>query len=287
MAGIIVLLLVILPCQFACSDSPLRYIQNDAIKLGINLESGGAIGYFSLRAKDRNLLNRYDRGRFIQQSYYGDQDGSVWRDKPWCWNPVQGGDWQGNSAKILASSFQADQLTIVTQPRHWASGKLLTDTVMRMHVTLEGPVAHIKYSFHYKGHQAHARRAQELPAVFVDYALPNLVFYRGDRPWQNALLTRLVPNWPNEYHSINEPWAAYVDEHDWGLGIYSERMSKLTCYRYRGDQKTGSMAAATSYLAPIEQLAIGPGFHLSYQASITIGKLNVIRARFYDLHQQN
>ena len=93
--------------------------------LGINLESGGAIGSFPLCSfplcsRDRNLLNRYDRGRFIQQSYYLDQDGSFWRDKPWCWNPIPGADWQGNSAKILTSAFQADQLTIVTQPRDWA-----------------------------------------------------------------------------------------------------------------------------------------------------------------------
>lgn len=31
------------------------------------------------------LRCRYDCGRFIQQSYYGRQDGSDWNGKPWRW----------------------------------------------------------------------------------------------------------------------------------------------------------------------------------------------------------
>jgi hypothetical protein len=30
----------------------------------------------------------------LQQSYYGDADGSSWNGQPWCYNPVQGGSWQ-------------------------------------------------------------------------------------------------------------------------------------------------------------------------------------------------
>lgn len=31
----------------------------------------------------------YDCGRYIQQSYYGKEDGSNWNGTPWRWNPVQ------------------------------------------------------------------------------------------------------------------------------------------------------------------------------------------------------
>ncbi len=63
------------------------------MKIGVDLSSGGSIFWFSELPGDRNLLNHADRGRFIQQSYYGKADGSMWAKKPWHWNPVQGGDY--------------------------------------------------------------------------------------------------------------------------------------------------------------------------------------------------
>ena len=49
------------------------FLENDHLRIGINLDSGGAIFYFSRRDPERNLLNYHDTGRFIQQSYYGDK----------------------------------------------------------------------------------------------------------------------------------------------------------------------------------------------------------------------
>jgi hypothetical protein len=77
------------------------YLDNGQIRLGVKKTSGCAIGYFSAAASAKNLLNNFDRGRFVQQSYYGDPDGSFWAGKPWRWNPVQGGGWQGGGAKLL------------------------------------------------------------------------------------------------------------------------------------------------------------------------------------------
>jgi hypothetical protein len=34
------------------------------------------------------------QGRLLQQSFYGCVDGSCWANRPWLWNPVQGGSWQ-------------------------------------------------------------------------------------------------------------------------------------------------------------------------------------------------
>ncbi len=125
-----------------------------------------------------------------------------------------------------------------------------------------------------------------LAAVFVDYALKNLVFYRGTEPWKKRPLSRTVPGWPNEYHDLTESWAAYVDDKNWGLGIYTDNMHHITCYRYRGDEKAGPDAGACSYLAPVEQMKIGPGFRFKYHVAITIGQLENIRSRFYTLHSE-
>lgn len=66
------------------------YIDNGQVKLGVDRDRGACIGYFSESSPERNLLNHYDTGRFVQQSYYGDADGSTWAGNPWHHNPVQG-----------------------------------------------------------------------------------------------------------------------------------------------------------------------------------------------------
>ena len=55
-----------------------RFLDNGRIRIGIDRSSGAAIFHFSESTTQRNVLNHYDRDRFIQQSYYGDADGSDW-----------------------------------------------------------------------------------------------------------------------------------------------------------------------------------------------------------------
>jgi hypothetical protein len=49
--------------------------------------SGGAVSWLGRGGSGENLLNAFDCGRFLQQSYYGIEDGSDWNGKPWRWNP--------------------------------------------------------------------------------------------------------------------------------------------------------------------------------------------------------
>ncbi len=73
------------------------YLDNGTVRIGIDKSRGACIGYFGESKTGRNLLNHYDEGRFVQQSYYGQKDGSDWHGKPWVYNPVQGGSWDANS----------------------------------------------------------------------------------------------------------------------------------------------------------------------------------------------
>ena len=77
------------------------YLDNGAIRIGVDRSRGAAIGFLALSSDRRNLLNHHDEGRFIQQSYYGDPDGSMWEKKPWVYNPVQGGSYKGEDARTL------------------------------------------------------------------------------------------------------------------------------------------------------------------------------------------
>lgn len=258
-------------------------LDNGSIRLGVDKGSGASVFFLGESKTKRNLLNHADRGRFVQQSFYGATDGSKWSQKPWRWNPVQGGNWKGKPSFL--ESFKSDKTSLYSKtiPHHWAGEHLIRSVRMEQWIKLKGKIAEIKFRFTYHGDTAHPKAHQELPAVFMDYALPNLVFYNGDKPWTGDTLTRVVPGWPNELQKSTEHWAAYLDENNWGCGVYFPGTSSLTTYRNQGPP--GPVGSGCSYLAPIRTLAITKGMRLNYQVYFTIGTVEEIRTRFAQIRK--
>lgn len=252
------------------------YLDNGDVRLGVKSTSGAAIGYFSPSKSDRNLINHHDHGRLVQQSYYGDADGSKWAGKPWRWNPVQGGDYRGAAARVLELRVEPPaRLYANTLPKHWATGADLPDVTMEQWITLAGKVAHARYRMSYSGDAKHAEADQEIPAVFIDPSLDTLVRYADDAPWTGGELRRSRPGWPNEYHDVPENWAAYVGEDGAGVGVYVPAAERITAYRF-GDGGPD----ACSYVAPLTRFAIAPGFVFEYDLYLTLGTAADIREAF-------
>jgi hypothetical protein len=272
------LALSLLPLVAAAAGPKEKFLSNGELKIGVDLDSGGSIFWFSELPADRNLLNHHDRGRFIQQSYYGKPDGSKWVDKPWRWNPVQGGDYRGKPARVLETRQDKNGLYVKSVPVHWAGGEELGDCVMEEWISLRGKVAEIRFRFTYAGGDAHPPAHQELPAVFVDHALEDLVFYQGARPWTGAPLSREKPGWPNEARQADEEWAGYLGPDGRGLGVHFPGTTRLTSYRYPGP--AGPQGAGCSYFAPVRTMRIVPGFVHDYTLHLTIGSAPEMRERF-------
>ena len=279
------LLAAIQPAQAAREPLKPEYLENDKVRIGVDLGAGGGIFYFSQKSPERNLLNHFDKGRFIQQSYYGVADGSDWNKKPWRWTPVQGGGWKDEPAKGLEYSNAGGKLYVKSRPKHWATGEDIDDAVMEEWIELRGNVAAIHFKFSYTGTVSHPATHQELPAFFADYDLPNLTLYTGSKPWTGAELTRKVPGPTNEGARADESWAAYLDDAGWGIGAYFPDKTHLTSYRVRGDGKAGPAGSACTYFAPIETMAITPGFVYEYDLFITIGDVAKMRETFQTIHE--
>jgi len=117
---------LVLCCAFLACGGERKpdgaFLDNGTVRLGVDLGAGGSIFYFAQSTTQRNLLNHRDLGRFIQQSYYGKKDGSLWAKKPWCWNPVQGGGYKGQQARLLEKKIEKETLYIRSMPKHWATG---------------------------------------------------------------------------------------------------------------------------------------------------------------------
>ncbi|MFN9719021.1 MAG: hypothetical protein ACK58L_10030 [Planctomycetota bacterium] len=267
------------------TDDPddMVWLSNAEVKVGLKKSSGGAIAWISASGSDRNLINAWDRGRLVQQSWYGMSDGSDWNGKPWRWNPVQGGDWKGRSSSILDQKHDALRSFVRTRPVHWATGADLHDCEMEQTIELKNSLIHIVCQFVYSGSLSHPLHHQELPALFVNADLDTLVLYDGDQPWKNGPLTRRAPGFPNEYGRITEHWVAWVDQTDHGVGLFVPVADEVTFYRFPApSDRVGSETHASwcSYVAHIRSLAVTPGFRYSYDVWITTGSVEEIRDRF-------
>lgn len=288
---IILLVILIVPNLLLGQDlyetnKQYRFIDNGILRLGVDLSGGGSIFYIAESATKRNLLNHFDKGRFVQQSYYGKNDGSMWAKKPWRWNPVQGGGYKGEGAKIIKAKYKKASLKLSSIPKHWATGKDINDMIMKQEINIKDSVIHIKYQMVYNGKDKHPAVHQELPAIFVDYALNNLYRYDGDKEWKWDTCKNVIPGWPNEGYNITENWAAYIDNNGWGIGFYIPGTDHITAYRFDGDKKTGPNGGACSYFAPIRTFSVSDVKKFEYDVYITIGYKDQIRTRFYEIHKQ-
>lgn len=254
------------------------FLDNGTIRLGVDTNAGGCIAFFGESATGRNLLNSYDLGRYIAQSYYGGPDGSRWDAQPWRWNPVQGGDWRGNPTKLLVFTRTATNLHSRTLPKHWASGEDIPELVMEQWITLAGRTARIRYQAVYSGATNHASHHQELPALYFDNALSNFVYYTGDAPWTGGPLVRRTPGPKNEYVQRPEQWTACVDAADWGVGVLTPGTTRMTCFFIPGPG--GPKGSGCSYFAPIRTMAVTNGFRFAYDMHLTIGTSAQIRDTF-------
>jgi hypothetical protein len=252
------------------------YLDNGQVRLGVDMTRGACIGWFSESGSSDNVLNAYDAGRYVQQSYYGDTDSSDWNGKPWRYNPVQGGSWRNEASVVLESKVEKESLYAKTRSRHWATGKLLDEVTLEQWLRLDGKLARLRFRMTYTGTQEHTPRHQELPAVFVRPSLDTLVFVN-----EPGMLERKQPGFPNESFKLGEPWAAWVDATGQGMGIWCPHAKEITCYRVRNGNK-----GDCSYLAPLQTFALKPGLVFEYETALVIGSLGEIRATFQAMKSQ-
>ncbi len=262
------------------NSSDWIYLENLNLKLGILKSHGGAIAYLSSAGSNENLLNHYDHGRLVQQSYYGDSDGSKWVDKPWRYNPVQGGDYQGKAAELVEYNTTSTSVYCRTTPRHWANGDLLSECSMEQWTELNEKHVKIHFKFTYQGQHTHKATHQETPAVFVSPRLKTLSWYQGEHPWTSADLSSRKPGWPNESLQLQENWAAYVDENNFGVGVYVPKSHEATSYFFAGGNNSDC-----SYIAPLQTFDLKPGLVFEYDAYLAVGELSEVRSTFYSIHQ--
>lgn len=273
------------------AEAQIQYLDNGSIRLGVDTSKGGAIVVLQpsgTLGSGSNVVNTFDLGREIQQSYYAGPSSFVpagatqhpsW--SPWPWNPVQAGDAYGNKSTLIASSTSSTQLYVKSRPKQWALQNVDSECTLEEWITLSGSVATVRNRLTNARSDTtqYAARTQELPAVYTWAKLTQLKTYTGTQPFTSGSLS-VIPNTgpPWTTFRATEGWAAYVDANDWGLGVFAPNTVKFIG-GFAGTPGTGSTTSAnTGYIAPIRSEIIDDDIVYEHTYHLILGNLASIRA---------
>jgi len=280
------------------SNKPV--IDNGTLLFKLDLDRGGAITYLSKSGTDRNIINLYDEGRCIQQSYYAGNSidrtssGQSVNWSPWRWNPIQVGDAFGNRAEIVDYKKSQDTLYVKCIPMLWDMNNEPAEAEMEQWTVLEDNILKVrnKLTCHRTDdiYGEGISCAQELPAVYPISALNNLYAYTGTNPFTNEDIEKLdvvslSSGFWGIYYNLKEHWMAFVDDNNWGMAIYNPMCDEFLA------GKSGSFGGETNdpstcYIAPVKQASLVKNCVYEYEYYIVVGTLTEIRTKIYELNSQ-
>ncbi|MEW6193798.1 MAG: hypothetical protein AB1521_01410 [Bacteroidota bacterium] len=273
-------------------------VDNGKLKLKLDLTRGGAICYISISGSDENLVNVYDEGRYIQQSYYAGNrldrrsEGQSPYWSPWSWNPIQVGDYYRNRAAILDYKQNEDTLYVKCIPMLWDMNNAPAEAVIEQWTILDGSSikVHNKLTCNRTDtiYGESIPNDQELPAVYPISKLKNLFTYSGENPFSNGPVEKLAvvnlsSGFWGRYNSITEHWMAFTEDNKWGIGIYNPNCTNFLA-GMSGTSGGDALAKSTSYIAPVKVEALSKNSVYEYEYYIIIGSIDEIRTKVYQLY---
>ncbi|MGZ5341412.1 MAG: fibronectin type III domain-containing protein [Solirubrobacterales bacterium] len=271
-------------------------LNNGVIKVGIDAtEMGGAITYLSEATSPTNLINIYDRGRAVQQSYYAGADVNRSAEgqhpfySPWPWNPITAGDVYGDRATVIASQNTSTTMYVKTRPLLWDMPLEQCECVFETWVTLEDRRVrvHNKLTTTRTDNRWNVlSRDQELPAVYPIANLPQVVSYTGSQPFTGEP-TSDIPEDPTSFWSAwttLESWGACANASGFGVGVYTPGRARFIGGLF-GNPNGGSGSNNTCYLSPLEVAPLDKTSTYEYDYWLTVGTIDQIRQEVYELHQ--
>lgn len=195
-------------------------------------------GDYKSESTEVNLINTYDTGRYLQQSYYGTSEKpyetSYYNYSDWNYNPVQGGNVANEASKVIDYEIGDDYIYVKARPLDWAKWsddhaadcahetedhtearwgeEYITDTyVEAKYVFEDGVIKTYCRMVDYSGYPS-AQTTQELPAFYTIEPLNNFVYndVSEDEAW---VIQNLKYDESPEFWGINQEYknAHYSD----------------------------------------------------------------------------
>lgn len=289
------IVLVLLMVGSAKSPAAVSYLDNGVVRIGIETNKGGSITYLSASGRTNNMVNSFDLGRQIQQSYYSGPQPFNPSNSPvnpgfpgWMWNPVQSGDAYTNASKILAFTNTGDLLYVKCRPMQWALSNVVADCTFESWIRLDGNIVIVSnrlVNFRADTQQQFAAWDQELPALYTVGTFYRLFSYEGPAPFTGGALTNFpvgpsTGQWVHRWRS-SENWAAFVNITNWGVGVYVPGIVFYAGGFYGQTNTGGPMDNPTGYISPIHYEVLDSNIDYGFQYYLVLGTVQEIRDWVY------
>jgi hypothetical protein len=260
-------------------------LDNGLVKVGIDLDLGGVITHVSASGGTDadNLVNEFDLGREVQQSYYsgGAVPGTPCPGFGSAWNPVGAGDCNGNVSSVLAYVNDGTTIYVKSRPLLWAFDNVPCECTFEQWISLSGRSVQVRNRLvSARSDKAfYGARWQELPAFYTIGRLGHLYSYVGAAPYTGGPLTEITADLPNpvQFHA-SEHWAANVDDSGLGLGIVNPDAQAFLGGFWGTRGSGGSLDNATGYIAPVRPEILDWNIAYEYDYALVVGTLGEIRA---------
>jgi len=304
-----------LPDIFAASTNynpttELVWLENDILKVGINLKAGGQLTYISRASSSVNLVNNGpDKGRQIQIDTYqdppvytqgGETAGALDPNAPSSYNATMGGDYQGNTMSLIDYHPVTNGYYIKIRPLIWGlTGKLSQLYIEATYTLLDN---YVKIDYVYTSYRTDGQytsgsfNSAAVPAMFISANLNKYKYYDGSNPFTNDTVTQGTLPIQNQGESIiftnpTEYWTMVYRDSDAtnGVGLYNPNGTDFQLKQlevYPGDPTYTEFSNGFTYMNSGEFFDIvdRSNYTKSMTAYILIGSESEIRNKVYELH---
>ncbi|RBP35528.1 hypothetical protein DES53_12148 [Roseimicrobium gellanilyticum] len=268
----------------------MSYLSNADVKVGIDLNRGGAI-VFLARAGEENVINNFDLGRQVQLSFFsgpvpfsvnGQQPSEHWEHIGW--NPIQAGDDFKHGSKVLEHRNDGQSIYVKTLPLQWPLNNVPGDCTFESWLRLDGAVVTVRARLNNArvDKMQYPARLQELPAVYANAPFHRVVSYTGDQPFSDApanIIPKSTGKHPWSFWQGTEGWAALLDDNDRGLGLLTPGRTFFTGGFAGKPGPNDTHATSTGYLAGQGQEILDHNIVYEFRYELLAGTLAEIRAR--------
>ena len=285
------LLLATLLLTTTAGAEKMSWLENDRIKLGVDLDLGGAITFLASTKDGENVINNYDLGRQVQLSFFsgpvpfeanGQKPSEHWRHIGW--NPIQTGDDFKNASRILAHENDGRHIHLSCIPLQWPLNHVPGDCTFDSWLELDGAVVKARARLTNKRSDTtqYPARLQELPAVYANAAFPRVVSYTGASPFSGdkvALIPKSETKHPWTFWTGTEGWAALLDDKDYGLGLITPGRVHFTGGFAGKPGPNETHGNSTGYLAGQGQEILDHNIEYEFRYELLPGTVQEIRER--------
>lgn len=268
----------------------MSYLDNGIIRVGVDLNHGGAIVYLAPKG-GLNLINNFDLGRQVQMSFYsgpvpysekGQMPSEHWKGLGW--NPIQTGDDFKNPSKVTAHENNGKQLHVTCIPMQWPLNNVPGECTFESWLELENTWVKVRSRLkNARSDQTFYRaRQQELPAVYANGSFFRVVSYVGSRPFTGEAISeqpKSKTKHPWVHWEATEGWSALLDAADTGLGLITPGRVDHTGGFAGQPGPNNSRGNATGYLAGQGLEILDHHITYDYAYELVVGNLATIRTR--------